>query len=497
MKSVLRLSDNRSALFHALIYGAGTVMMQAAGIVLLPLYTHYLSPADFGAIDILSRAGQLIMIALMVNGIGTATFTFYCQAKSDKERQDVASTLFLFLQVIVVSACGLLVLLAAPLSWMLAIDDIFLTVFGLLMIVCEANVAFPLALMQARQESMHFVLASLAILVCRVTLAVVCVCYLGLGIWGVIIASLATTVVFGTLLNFRELAAGFSPQRRLLPPIWRFTLPFLLSGICAFIASSGDRFILLHLSGAAQVGIYALGWKLGSAVGMFSFMPLFKVWSAKVYDEFERADAATRVGRAFSGMLAVYIFAGLVMCVLARHAIEILAPPEYLDASYIVYPVVLSQLFVYSGYLADGAIYVTHSTSVKGWISLLSMILALGLFVILIPRFGALGAAYASAAGAFLHAAITVAWAQRLRRVDYQYPKLATMVALAVVVVAVAQRFDTSPFALAIKILLIAAWPLAMWLSGALDDYDKRQISLIATRVRQTLIRRHKLTADA
>ena len=55
--------------------------------MLLPLYTRYLTPGDYGILEILSRTGQFIGIVLMANGISTATFAFYCQAKSVEQRR--------------------------------------------------------------------------------------------------------------------------------------------------------------------------------------------------------------------------------------------------------------------------------------------------------------------------------------------------------------------------------------------------------------------------
>ncbi len=65
---------NRSFLRHAAVYGMGTLVLQAASVV-LPLCTRYLTPADYGVLEILSRTGQVIAIFLMANGIGPASLS--------------------------------------------------------------------------------------------------------------------------------------------------------------------------------------------------------------------------------------------------------------------------------------------------------------------------------------------------------------------------------------------------------------------------------------
>src|SRR5262249_22153643 len=54
---------------HAAIYGAANVLLQAAGLVLLPLYTRFLTPSDFGVLEILGRAGEVFLTCLLVSGI--------------------------------------------------------------------------------------------------------------------------------------------------------------------------------------------------------------------------------------------------------------------------------------------------------------------------------------------------------------------------------------------------------------------------------------------
>ncbi len=54
--------NSRSFLKHAAVYGFGTLLLQAASVVLLPLYTRYLTPADYGTLEILNRVGQVLGI---------------------------------------------------------------------------------------------------------------------------------------------------------------------------------------------------------------------------------------------------------------------------------------------------------------------------------------------------------------------------------------------------------------------------------------------------
>ena len=71
----------RHFLTDAAIYGLGSAIAQAVSIVLLPLYTRCLSPADFGVMEIIERIGNIINICLMTGGVGQAAMAFYLQAR--------------------------------------------------------------------------------------------------------------------------------------------------------------------------------------------------------------------------------------------------------------------------------------------------------------------------------------------------------------------------------------------------------------------------------
>lgn len=470
-------SSKRTFLSHAAIYGVGTVLMQAASIVLLPLYTRYLSPADFGTLEILSRAGQIIGIFLMVNGISTATFTFYCQAKTAEERQRVTSSLVTLSGILLLGGGLLVVAFAQPLGTFLGVAGPSLTAIGILVPFFDATTLIPLVLAQARTESVFFVCASFAMFICRILILVVVVAYMGWGIWGVLGASIVNSAVFGVALTLREFwKRPFRPDVHILRNAAKFGMPFVFSGLCFFVMSAGDRFFLVKTVGAEELGIYALGYKLAMTVGIFSFMPIFKVWSARVYDVLAQPDAAVRFGHVFTLILGAYLFVGLGLCVFIDDVVALLASPAYVKASSFVALLVLAEFFSCAAKVMDGVFYAFHKTRFKAWIALASVVVMCTLFAILIPRFGAMGAAYASVGGFVFHAAATYVVSQRVIRIQYETARLAVMLCSAIGFVVVSRWLSGGVHGLLLKGLLVAFWPALIWCLGILSNQDKREI---------------------
>jgi O-antigen/teichoic acid export membrane protein len=466
--------QNRTFITHAAIYGLGTLLVQAASIVLLPLYTRCLTVADFGILEILSRTGQILNIVLMANGIATATFTFYCQAPTPEKKQNTAATVTLFLAIILAGGTLIVAALARPLALLIGVDSPALAAAGILAALAECTTVIPMCLAQARVESIYYVSVSLAMLVCRVLLVTAAVAVLGWGIWGVLLASIVTSLLFAVVLNLREFwHNAFRPELGQLWELARFALPFVPGGLCLFVLNSGDRFFLVKAAGAEELGIYALGCKLAMAVGIFSFMPLFKVWSARMYDAFALPNAARVVGQAFTRILGAYLLVGLALCLFAKDAIVLLATPAYIPAAVLVGPLCLGSFFASAANLADGVFYAHRRTGLKPWIALASMLVMCALYAWLIPAYGAMGAAAAVALGFFFHATATWAVSQRVFRVQYEYSRLAGMLFTAAAIVVLAGRLNLGMLTIPAKVILWIAWPALLWIAGLVSREEK------------------------
>ena len=100
---------------HSLIYGIGGLVSRIVAVLLLPLYTHYLTPADYGKIETLIALTTVLGIILRA-GISSAFFRFYFDAEGDVARRTVLRTSFWF--TMGAGTLGLLLLLvfAQPVS---------------------------------------------------------------------------------------------------------------------------------------------------------------------------------------------------------------------------------------------------------------------------------------------------------------------------------------------------------------------------------------------
>jgi O-antigen/teichoic acid export membrane protein len=101
-------SEIRTAVRHAAVYGLGNVLAKAIGFLMLPFYTHYLVPADYGLLEILDLSFSLLGMVFYM-GISPALLRSYAVARSPEEKKTLVSSAFLFMLAtgVVIFAIGL------------------------------------------------------------------------------------------------------------------------------------------------------------------------------------------------------------------------------------------------------------------------------------------------------------------------------------------------------------------------------------------------------
>jgi O-antigen/teichoic acid export membrane protein len=468
---------SQSFVRHAVVYGLGSLLLHAAGVLLVPLYTRLLSPEEFGTLEVFNRVAEVASVCLLMGGLRQAVCVIYGRSEAERERQAVACT-----AVVLVAgglAAGGLVILAvlSQVGEGLALGSPLLLHLSVVALLLENLCVVLLVLSQLRLESVFFVAVSCGHLLVRVAFCVLFVGWLGWGVGGVVAASLLTSALYAGLVVARELCRG--PLRIDPGRAWamvRFALPLAPCGILFFLLNNADRFFLLQSAGEREVGLYAFGYKLAAAVPLFSRGPLMMVWGQRMFELARQPDAAAVFGRAFTRILAAYVFVGLGLCLLADEAIAIVGGPQFAESAAVIAPVVLAFFFMAAADLMDSAFYVRGRSGLKTCATLPSAAVAVLAYALLIPAAGGMGAAYATLAAFACHALATRLLSRRVFPVRWEAGRVTAMVALAAGLWLAARLLPAEAWALPARIGLWALWPAALWATGLVSAAEKQQI---------------------
>lgn len=245
-----------------------------------------------------------------------------------------------------------------------------------------------------------------------------------------------------------------------------------------------DRLILQRYVTLSVVGVYSVGYMLGGTVFDLVASSVNSAILPFVYQTAreEREDSSKRTFADLAAWNAALLGGlGLVTILFAHEVILLLTTSAYLEAEAIVPYVVWASIFQALAHVPTRAIYLVKKTAYLPLTFVVPAVLNVGLNFALIPRWGALGAAAATLAAYPVLFGLTLAVAQRVYPIPYDYWRMAKplLILLALCLVKGALATDSLLIAVALKCLVLLAFPLALVASGFVTAAEWRRLMAI------------------
>jgi O-antigen/teichoic acid export membrane protein len=430
---------------------------------MIPVYTRYLVPADYGVLELLDLVIFFSGIFAMM-GIGSAFFRFYVAAESSEEKEAVASTASFTVAGISVLVLILMQLLAGLLSTIAFGSATYAPLVRIVAFTLFFSnlTELPFAYLRAQQRTVLFVIIGLARTVLNATMLIVAVAVLHKGVLGVVYANLISNALVGvTLSSALMVRVRGKVSREKFEQMFRYGAPLIVQSLASFVLVFSDRFFLRHFASLSEVGIYGLGYKLAGIVSLLVSGPFNMTWSWQQFELAKKPNARHMYAKIQIYQLLVSVSIGLAVSVLAKDILRLLSPPGYWGAAPIVPLIALSYVLsdmrsvVLSGILIQRA---THQLAV---ISAIAAVANLGLNYALIARYHAMGAAVATLICYALLLALSYAVAQRVYSVRYEYSRNVGVLGVATLIYLVSTLFDFRLFAsITVNVLLLMLFPI-------------------------------------
>lgn len=231
---------------------------------------------------------------------------------------------------------------------------------------------------------------------------------------GTLIGSAAATALLGA----RAAPRGPDEAARIAPKLLRFGLPLSLTSLSITVLDASDRFMLNHWHGPAAVAAYGAAFDLvqqilGALLNVLYLAAYPKVIAAWEQEGSEAAKAALAPLRRLTLILAplgALLFAGLAPDITA-----LMLGAQLSSQAAAVMPAIAVAV-AFSGMRAfcfDIALHLRRATRLHVTTTAMMAMLNIALNLMLIPSFGAWGAAVASAAAFALGAALSL-WFGRM-----------------------------------------------------------------------------------
>ncbi len=396
------MRTNKSSIVnHTAIYMLGDILRRGVSLIMLPIYTRFLTPADYGVIELLSMLLDVASIIFSARA-RDAVFRFYCTVDSEGQKKNIISSALVLSLLLNSIGAVIVISLSGPLS-IVIFSDIsykhYISLFAITLFVGPL-IEIPMIYIRAQQKPWLFLIFSITKLVLQLSLNIYLIVFLEMRVEGVIYSAVIQGIVIGILLTGYTISrTGIRVIKAVCKSLFSFSLPLKLAALGSFYMTFGDRYILNIYTDLTQVGIYALGYKFGFVLLLLTWDPFEKMWDSEKYNIHKKSHAKHIYQTIFIYISAILILVGLCISIFSRDLLRLMAAPSFLEAYKIVPIIIIAYIFqAWTKYCSIGILLEEKTMQIAYGEMLGVAVITLAYFT-LIPTYGIYGAAWSTVAG--------------------------------------------------------------------------------------------------
>ncbi len=394
----------QKALFkNSFIYSVTTFVQKGLVFLLLPLYTRYLPPHEYGIVTVI-LAISFISSAFFTFGLDSAIIRFYYDARHDTDEfKKLFGTLLIALFCISLSAFILAVTAFTPVVQFFMGDIPFYpyAYIGFAIVVFQPLYNLCLAFLQAKHQAASYSILSFIYFILNIGFIILLVVILHKGAIGYLLSILvaqALSSVIGLMILRKEFLFTF--RTKFLKKALNYSMPLIPHSVASQAAGYADRIILNKFLVTSMAGIYHLGYVLSMPIEVLTFSinraytPLFFKQVSEKKDELSEV---VDVGLVIS---LIYLFFSTALAIFSFEIVSWFFDESFLSA-YKVIPFI-SFSFANTGFYYLFSTVLFYDKSLTKFVpasTIIAGITIITLDLILIPQFGFLGAGIAIYSG--------------------------------------------------------------------------------------------------
>lgn len=430
-----------STLKSVSLYAVAQGLRMVVPLATIAVFTRLIEPRQYGVLEMLN-VGVAVAVGLGNWGLPAAFNRFFFAYAPDRAKQiRLLSTIVTF-SILAFLVIGALVLLFRNLLSLTLTQSSgwgWLLIIMLATRICNHLMLLLLSALRNSEQAVAYTRYDVTQLLISTATSLVLVVGLRYGIVGLVVGQFSGHAFVFVLLTVRF---GLRRICRIHPGILKECLSFswpLMMGIWGSILRGFvDRYLIFVIAGLAVTGIYGRAFVIANMVFLL-MTSVEHTYAPKWYKVFFKLDDGKRsTGSLFTEFVCITIVPPMLLVCLCQEVVAVLMPPSYSDAQSPA--TVLAACFAIMAFakLQPQVLACLKMSKTAMVVNLSKSALGIGLSLVLIPMYGALGAAFGILITTAL-SIVAVEWIlRRHHRVDYEWSKLARLFGLLAVAVVVA-----------------------------------------------------------
>lgn len=392
---------------HSLSYFSGHLVVLLAGLISLPIMTRLLSKEDYGLMSLVFLA-TTVATSLFALGIPQSTTRYFAEyaQRGQESLKGFCTTMLIAMITIGTIAMFAFYLGGVLLSHTESFRDMAVYLnYAVALILIRLVSSVCLQILRGNQQTLAFNLYNIVnryLTIGAIVLLIVFVFHNVAAVFvGTIVVEAGVLLVACAYLWRRKLI-GLAPfESSVIPRAIKFGVPLVIADLMVSLVASSDRFVIKYFLDADAVAIYSVAYDVSDYVAALLAKPLqlailpivYKLWSTKGTDA---TKAFLDKAISLSMIVVIPMIAGFSL--VGPDLVVTLASEKYAESGNLV-PVIAFGVMIGSiNFLLFTGLLLHEKTTVITILNGSAAAMNLALNLLLIPRFGIIGAAYATIA---------------------------------------------------------------------------------------------------
>jgi len=408
------------------IYTVVAFLQKAIGFLLLPIYTVFLTPVDYGKVNVVNTLMGIVSVLFNLSLQGAAIRFHYKHADERIMRKKIWGTTFCFVFLNTAALSVLLLLFHRAFLDPFAENVMFspFILLGLITTGLSPTFMFYQTMLQAEQNGKRYGLNNLVFFIVNLGLTIAFVVGYKMGAVGILLANAISNglfFVYSAFVLLPKIKLGI--DKIILKEALKYALPLIPYNLAAYTALMIDRLFLNKMKGTGDVGIYSVGFQFANIVTIVTgaIAQAYSPWFFEKWEKGEEGRAA--IAKILPIISLVFAILGLGMALLGPLALSIMVSKSFTLAWQVI--PCMSMGYAFSGiYLLGVNGLFISKTYLLPLLAFAGLIVNVALNLLVIPRYGILGASFSSMVYNIFMTLLVILLAEKIEQIGYNKTRL-------------------------------------------------------------------------
>lgn len=320
------MSTYKKLIGNSFIFAVGNLGSKLISIILVPLYTYYLTTSEYGTVDLITTTASLLLPI-----ISLSVFDAVLRFTMDKSQPNDS----VFTNAVAVTFIGsLIAILSYPiLSYLNVFGD--LLIFMYVILIFQAFQSLLSQFVRAIGKIKIFALNGIIMTIVTAVMNIILLAYLDMGIRGYLLATIFSnlvSIIYLTIvgktykfINFKKI------NKKLTKKMFIYCIPLIPNALMWWVINASSRYFILFFVGASANGLFAVANKIPSLLSILNQI-FSQAWQLSAIEEFNSKNKSEFYSEVFNYFSMFMCLGTSVILVVIKIAMDFAVAPEFYKA---------------------------------------------------------------------------------------------------------------------------------------------------------------------